>query len=324
MNTVNTVGVSGKGIALMFKEAFPQNFRAYEAAAKAGLVRVGELFVTERYDMLGPRLIINFPTKQHWRHNSRLDWVEQGLAALRREIAGRGIRSVAVPPLGAGNGGLDWSDVRPLIEQALSDVDADVVVYEATRVYQNVVKRRGVEKLTPARALMAEMIRRYAVLGFDCSLLEAHKLAWFVATAAERRGLGNPIATDFAPNRYGPYSDRVRHLLDSLDGSYLTCEKRIADAGVFDPLHFKDERQDTVAAYLKTPEAKPFGPALDEATAVIEGFESPYGLELLATIDWLHQRCGAALDAFAMRVAIRSWPGPDGAATAEGQGVQGS
>lgn len=314
VNTVNTVGVSGKGIALMFKEAFPQNFKAYEAAAKAGGVRVGELFITERHDMLGPRLIINFPTKQHWRHPSRLEWVEQGLAALRREITERGIRSIAVPPLGAGNGGLDWSDVRPLIDRALAGLDADIIVYEPTRAYQNVMKRHGVERLTPARALMAEMIRRYAVLGFECSLLEAQKLAWFLATAAERHGLGNPIATDFAPNRYGPYSDRLRHLLDGLDGSYLACETRIADARPFDPIRFKDERRDQIAAYLTTPEAKPFAPALDDATDIIEGFESPYGLELLATLDWLHRREGIALEAPAMRAAIRGWPGLDGAA----------
>jgi O-acetyl-ADP-ribose deacetylase (regulator of RNase III) len=236
VNTVNTVGVSGKGIALMFKEAFADNFKAYEAAAKAGRVVVGDVFITERQDMLGPRFIINFPTKKHWRHPSRLEWIELGLAALRREIAARGIRSIAIPPLGAGNGGLAWADVKPLIERALAGVDADIVVYEPTASYQNVVKRHGVEALTPARALMAEMIRRYAVLGFECSLLEAQKLAWFLTVATERFGLANPIADDFAPNRYGPYSDKVRHLLDSLDGSYIACDTRIADAKPFDPI----------------------------------------------------------------------------------------
>lgn len=310
VNTVNTVGVSGKGIALMFKEAFPQNFKAYQAAAKAGEVRVGQLFVTERHDMLGPRLIINFPTKQHWRQPSKLEWVEQGLAALRREITDREIRSIAVPPLGAGNGGLDWTDVRPLIERSLSNLDADITVYEPTQAYQNVVKRHGVEALTPARALVAEMIRRYAVLGFECSILESQKLAWFLSIAAERRGLGNPIATDFAPYRYGPYSEQVRHLLDRLDGSYLVCERRIADARPFDEIRFRDERRDRIAAYLTTPQAKPFVPALDEATNIIEGFESPYGLELLATLGWLHRERKIALETGAMRAAIRDWPGP--------------
>jgi O-acetyl-ADP-ribose deacetylase (regulator of RNase III) len=314
VNTVNTVGVSGKGIALMFKEAFADNFRAYEAAAKAGRVVVGDVFVTERQDMLGPRFIINFPTKKHWRHPSRLEWIELGLAALRREIAARGIRSIAIPPLGAGNGGLSWADVKPLIERALAGMDADIVVYEPTASYQNVVKRHGVEALTPPRALMAEMIRRYAVLGFECSLLEAQKLAWFLTVATEIFGLGNQIADDFAPNHYGPYSDKVRHLLNSLDGSYIACDTRIADAKPFDPIRFRDDRRDKVAAYLTTNDAKVLRPALDQATNVIEGFESPFGLELLATVDWMNRRQGVALEPAAMVAALASWPGPPGSA----------
>lgn len=314
VNTVNTVGVSGKGIALMFKERYPENFRAYEAASKAGEIVPGGLFITERRDMLGPRLIINFATKKHWRHPSRLEWIEQGLAALREEIRARGIRSVAIPPLGAGNGGLDWNDVKPLVTAALIDLDCEVVVYEPTQTYQNVVKRRGVEKLTPARALLAEMIRRYEVLGFDCSIMEAQKLAWFLSGAIGRLGLPSPIAEDFVANRYGPYSDGIRHLLDSLDGSYLTCERRVADARPFDPIRFRHERQDRIGVYLTAPEAGPYRPALDAASEIIDGFQSPHSLELLATVDWLNRESGVALEVDAMTAAIASWPGPEGSA----------
>jgi O-acetyl-ADP-ribose deacetylase (regulator of RNase III) len=314
VNTVNTVGISGKGIALMFKETFPENFRAYEAVSKARKLEPGGLFVTERSDMLAPRFIINFATKDHWRHPSRLEWIERGLDELRAEIVTRGIRSVAIPPLGAGNGGLDWAKVKPLIAAALAGLDCDVVVYEPTRVYQNVLKRNGVEKLTPARALMAEMIRRYEVLGFDCSILEAQKLAWFLSGAIGRLGLVNPIAEDFVANRYGPYSDRVRHLLDSLDGSYLTCERRVADARPFEPIRFRHDRQDRVGVYLTSPEASPYRPALDAATEIIDGFQSPHGIELLATVDWLNRKSNVALDVDAMIAAIAAWPGPDGSA----------
>ncbi|MCF3946469.1 macro domain-containing protein [Acidiphilium sp. AL] len=314
VNTVNTVGVSGKGIALMFKENYPENFRAYETASKAGQLAPGGLFVTERHDMLGPRFIINFATKKHWRHPSRLEWIRQGLVALREEIEARGIRSIAIPPLGAGNGGLDWGDVKPLIANALGDLDCEIAVYEPTGAYQNVVRRHGVEKLTPARALMAEMIRRYEILGFDCSILEAQKLAWFLTGAIRRLNLPNPIADDFAANRYGPYSDRLRHLLDSLDGSYLTCERRVADARPFDPIRFRHDRQDRIGAYLTSPKASPYRPALDEATEIIDGFQSPHGLELLATVDWLNRQSGVALDVNAMMAAMASWPGPEGAA----------
>lgn len=314
VNTVNTVGVSGKGIALMFKEAFPDNFRAYATASKAGEIAPGGLFITERHDMLGPRFIINFATKQHWRHPSKLDWVRDGLASLRREIKDRGIRSIAIPPLGAGNGGLRWADVKPLIVEQLRDLDCDVVVFEPTGTYQNVVKRHGVEKLTPARALMAEMIRRYEVLGFDCTILEAQKLGWFLSRAIARLGLSNPIADDFAANRYGPYSDKIRHLLDSLDGSYLECERRVADARPFDPIRFRQDRQDRVSAYLTSPEASAYRSVLDTAADTIDGFQSPHGLELLATVDWLHHATGIALTLEAMLPAIAEWPGPAGVA----------
>ncbi|ASG19773.1 type II toxin-antitoxin system antitoxin DNA ADP-ribosyl glycohydrolase DarG [Nitrospirillum viridazoti] len=314
VNTVNTVGVSGKGIALMFKESYPENFRAYEAVSKAGQLAPGGLFITEREDMLGPRFIVNFATKKHWRHPSKLEWIEHGLTILREEIKARGIRSIAIPPLGAGNGGLEWNNVKPLIVKALADLDCEVVVYEPTQTYQNVVKRNGVEKLTPARALMAEMIRRYEVLGFDCSILEAQKLAWFLSGAIQRLSLPNLIADDFVANRYGPYSDKVRHLLDGLDGSYLTCERRVADARPFDPIRFQHNRQDRITVYLTSPEANLYRPALDAASKIIDGFQSPHGLELLATVDWLNRESHIALKSDAMMSAIASWPGPEGAA----------
>ncbi len=310
VNTVNTVGVSGKGIALMFKEAFPENFRAYAAACKAGDLAPGGLFITERRDMLGPRWIVNFATKDHWRSPSRLEWIGAGLADLRREIETRGIGSIAIPPLGAGNGGLDWAKVKPLISQALAGLDVAVTVFEPSNEYRNVVKRRGVEKLTPARALMAELIARYEVLGFDCSVLEAQKLAWFLAGACRRLGLDDPIKGRFIADRYGPYSEPVRHLLDSLDGSYLTCERRVADATPFEPIRFRHDRQDRISAFLTTPEASPYREALDHVTAVIDGFQSPHGMELLATVDWLRREKGVEMAANPMLAAIADWPGP--------------
>jgi O-acetyl-ADP-ribose deacetylase (regulator of RNase III) len=314
VNTVNAVGVSGKGIALMFKEAFPDNFRAYAAEAKAGRIVPGGLFITERQDMLLPRYIINFATKDHWRSPSRLEWVELGLKALKAEIENRNIQSIAIPPLGAGNGGLNWSEVKPLIVSALASLDIEIIVFEPTKTYQNVVRRNGVEKLTVARSLMAELIRRYEVLGFDCSIMEAQKLAWFLARASIRARLPNPIADDFAANRYGPYSEKVRHLLDSLDGSYLICERRIADAKPLDAIRFRNERQDHLAAYLTTSEVSQYRSALIHASDVIDGFQSPHGLELLATVDWLRRETGTAMDVPSMQTAIASWPGPQGAA----------
>ena len=147
VNTVNTVGVMGKGIALMFKERFPDNFREYAAACKTGDVRLGEMFVTENHELVGPKWIVNFPTKDHWRSRTKLEWIEQGLKSLARVIEERRIGSIAVPPLGCGNGRLNWQDVRPVIESALSEVvGLEATVYEPTARYQNVAKKLGVDR----------------------------------------------------------------------------------------------------------------------------------------------------------------------------------
>ena len=139
VNTVNTVGVMGKGVALMFKEAYAENYRAYAAACKAGDVEVGRMLVTENGELIGPRWIINFPTKQHWRGKTNPVWIDAGLEDLQRVIAELGIRSLALPPLGCGNGGLKWEDVRPRIEATLACLEGvEVTVYEPTTAYQNV------------------------------------------------------------------------------------------------------------------------------------------------------------------------------------------
>lgn len=130
VNTVNTVGVMGKGIALMFKERFAENFRLYAAACKAKDVRTGKMFITEVHELDGPRWIVNFPTKQHWRDPSRLEWVQSGLQDLRRFLLAEDVQSVALPALGAGLGGLSWPAVRAEIEAALADLPVDVRVYQ--------------------------------------------------------------------------------------------------------------------------------------------------------------------------------------------------
>ena len=313
VNTVNTVGIMGKGIALMFKEAFPENFRLYAAACKRDEVQVGRMFVTERPALagsgVGPRWIINFPTKRHWRDRTRLEWVQAGLEDLTRVLQEKEIRSVALPPLGCGNGGLEWSAVRPLIEQALGGLPSvKVLVYEPTPRYQNVAKREGVERLTPARALIAELIRRYWILGIECSLLEVQKLAWFLQREIESQGLDNPLRLDFVAHKYGPYADQLRHLLNGLDGSYLRSEVRIPDAKPTDVIGFDDTKKERVALYLQT-EARPYLGALERTAERIAGFESPLGMELLGTIDWLVSRGSRRLDLEDIKAGLAVWPG---------------
>ena len=311
VNTVNAVGVMGKGIALMFKEQFPENYKAYEAACKSKEIKAGSLFVTEQ--LMAPRWIINFATKQHWRNPSKLEWIKSGLADLRALIIKYGIKSIALPPLGSGNGGLDWSDVRPLIEDALSDLtDVNVIVYEPTQQYQNVAKRQGVEKLTPARALIADIVRRYWIVGMECTVLEVQKLAYFIERAVLAHGLKNTLKLEFQADKYGPFSNKLTHLLNNLDGSYLHCGKRLADAGPFDLIWFEETQKDRVAAYMNS-EAKEYRPILDDTAALIDGFESALGMELLATVHWLLNNEKVPATRQAIKAALPQWPGGAGA-----------
>lgn len=307
VNTVNTVGIMGKGIALMFKERFEHNYELYVDACKAKQVQTGKMFITETGELDGPRWIVNFPTKQHWRAPSRLEWIVAGLADLRRFLIEQKVQSIAIPPLGAGNGGLNWDEVKTEIDRALGDLDTNILVFEPTQKYQNVAKRTGVEKLTPPRALIAELVRRYWVLGMECSQLEVQKLAWFLERAIEKLSLENSLNLKFEAHIYGPYARTLNHLLDKLDGSYLHSDKRIADADPLDVIWFDEGHKSRVDTYLRS-EAKDYLPALQYTAELIDGFESPYGMELLATVDWLLTKERIEPSIPALREGLKHWP----------------
>lgn len=309
VNTVNTVGVMGKGIALMFKERFSENFRLYAAACKAKQVHTGKMFITRVSELDGPEWIVNFPTKQHWRAASQINWVRDGLVDLKDFLIRENIRSVAIPPLGAGNGGLDWKQVKPEIEAILGGLQTEILVFEPIDKYQNVEKKSGVETLTPARALIAELVRRYWVLGMECSILEIQKLAWFLERAVEKfNPEDNPLDLKFVAHHYGPYANRLQHLLNNLDGSYLHCNKRISDADPLEVIWFDEKRRDYVQAYLGS-EARKYQKALESTAELIDGFESPFGMELLATVDWLLIKERVEPRLSAIRDGIEQWKG---------------
>lgn len=317
VNTVNTVGVMGKGIALMFKERFPKNMNIYAQACKAKQVQTGKMFVTSTDELTGPRWIINFPTKQHWRSPSKMEWIVEGLKDLRSFIIENKVQSIAIPPLGAGNGKLNWDEVKPHIEQILADLESvDVYVYEPTSQYHNVATRKGELKLTPARAMIAELVRQYWTLGVECSLLEVQKLAWFLERSIERHPElpCNPLDLRFEANIYGPYADRLRHVLDHLDGTYLKCEKRISDSDPLDVIWFDDAQKERLEAYLKSSEMRPYKAALMETIKLIDGFETPFGLELLSTLDWLIHKEEIEPNKAALIDGISKWPAGAGAA----------
>ncbi len=146
VNTVNCVGIMGRGIALQFKNAWPENFKAYKAACDREEVQPGRMFIYDTEQLAAPRYIVNFPTKRHWKGKSRMQDIDAGLEALVRDVARLGIRSIAIPPLGSGLGGLEWDEVRPRIEaamQALPDV--------RVRIYEPRAPRRRTRCSTAAR-----------------------------------------------------------------------------------------------------------------------------------------------------------------------------
>jgi hypothetical protein len=199
--------------------------------------------------------------------------------------------------------------VRSRIQAALGSLsEVEVIVYEPTQKYQNVAKRQGVEKLTPARALIAELVRRYWILGIECTLLEIQKLAYFLERKIDALGLDNPLNLEFKADKYGPYAPKLAHLLNGLDGSYLHCDKRVPDAGPRDIIWFEDAKKDRVAAYLSSSEAKRYQVALEATAELIDGFESPLGMELLATVDWLLKE-GFEPRKEDVKRGLQKWPG---------------
>ncbi|MCU0427573.1 MAG: macro domain-containing protein [Candidatus Kapabacteria bacterium] len=278
VNTVNLQGVMGKGIALAFKKQFPKNFKLYKAAAEAGELAMGKMFVTET-DELTPHYIINFPTKDHWRYPSKLSYIEEGLQDLVRIIREKNIRSIVVPPLGCGNGKLRWSDVHPLIEQYLSPLAAECTItvlepgFEAVR--EEVAE---LVPLTPARAMLVYVLHRYRVLGYDINLLVAQKTAYFL------QRFGEHLRLNFEKGMYGPFAANLNKVLQLLNGSFLhyneTRNNPDTEITIIEPnLSIVEEY---VANNLQPEQRERMQQVLD----FIEGFESPYGLELLATVDF--------------------------------------
>lgn len=283
VNTVNTVGVMGKGIALQFKKAFPDVFTAYREAVKQGEIVVGRVQVVPVKVVDGPQYVINFPTKQHWRSPSQLTWIEAGLVDLKKQLATHAITSVALPPLGCGNGGLDWDQVRALIERILADAPVEVMVYEPSEAIKAVLKTEETTKnqnLTPARAMLLTMLYRYRALGEEASEFAAEKLSYFLQRFGETQ-----LKLNFTGGYYGPYSGKVRHLLYALNGFYLKGFEQ-KQAKPFEALELVVKHKSLVDEYVEKQLSTTERQRLQQVGSFISGFESPYGLELLATVDF--------------------------------------
>ena len=280
VNTVNCVGFMGKGIALQFRRAFPQNNAAYVKACETNEVRPGRMFVVETGALTGPKYIINFPTKRHWRAKSRLEDIDAGLEALVDEIRERGIRSVAVPPLGCGLGGLDWRVVRPRIERALSQVsELEVHLYEPLGSPPPETMPVGTDRprMTLARALMVSLMHQYSQLSYRLTLLEIQKLAYFLQES------GEPMRLRYEPGQYGPYAHNLNMLLEVMEGHFT---RGYGDSQRPDvEIRVLPGAAEEAAAYYAG--KREHEERLLRVARLIEGFETPHGMELLATVHWV-------------------------------------
>jgi O-acetyl-ADP-ribose deacetylase (regulator of RNase III) len=300
VNTVNTVGVMGKGIALQFRQAFPANYYAYRAAVDRGEVALGHVFVFETGTIEYPHFVINFPTKGHWRGRSKLTDIEAGLADLRRIILRREIASIAIPALGCGHGGLRWADVRPRIEESLGDIpDVKVVLFPPSGAppADQMKVRTPRPRMTPGRAALIGLLGRYLEPGYAASMLEVQKLLYFMQEA------GEPLKLRYAQAKLGPYAEQVHHVLQSVEGHYL---RGYGDRSASSSARLVAGAFDQASAFLETrPETRA---RFDRVLELIEGYESPYGLELLATTHWVTQENPqAARDASHVVIRVQAW-----------------
>jgi O-acetyl-ADP-ribose deacetylase (regulator of RNase III) len=283
VNTVNCVGVMGRGIALQFRNTFPENFKAYEKACQRGEVQPGKMFVFETGGLTNPRTIINFPTKRHWRGKSRMEDIESGLEALVAVLKEKKIRSVAIPPLGCGLGGLSWGEVRLRIEAAMASLeDVEVFLYapQGAPDVNALARNLEVPRMTPGRAALVQLLDRYLAGLLDpfVTLLELHKLMYFMQEA------GEALRLRFAKASFGPYAENLAHVLKAIEGHMVSGYADGGDAphkqlslvpgALRDAQNFLEGNQETHKH-------------LEKVIELVAGFESPQGLELLATVHWV-------------------------------------
>jgi len=290
VNTVNCVGVMGRGIALQFRKKFPGNYEEYRQVCDKGKLRVGMMMVHDLHSLMNPRFIINFPTKRHWKGKSRIEDIEAGLKTLVEEVRSHGIRSVAIPPLGCGLGGLKWNDVHPLIEKAFSELpEVQVLLYEPSGAppAEEMPKERRIPPMTSGRAALLGLMQRYlqAVMDPFVSLLEIHKLMYFMQESGEN------LKLRFQKGTYGPYAENLRHVLSAIEGHFISGYGDAEDRPDKQIELISDAVEHAESVLRDHPETRV---RFERVVDLIKGFETPYGMELLSTVHWVITRDDAA------------------------------
>ena len=299
VNTVNCVGVMGKGVALEFKRRWPGNFEEYKRLCDRRILRPGKVFVYQNTDMLDQdnwKFLVNFPTKDHWRGKSQIGFIDKGLDDFLAQVEKLGIRSVVLPPLGCGNGGLEWKEVKPLLIRKLSPVDGvEFLVLEPS------------EKGKASGSVNMEMNFERAVLiksfgdltdyfGGSLTRIVMQKIVYFL------QAMGVDYRMAFARNEFGPYSDDLRTVFSAL-------EKKNVLKGFS-----SDTRETTVVPeaykladeFLQGDERRRAEEVIKRASLLFEGYESPYGMELLSSVHFLadHEKIS---DVDGIQKALSGW-----------------
>lgn len=297
VNTVNTVGVMGKGIALQFKQRFPDVFREYEKACKRHELTIGKMHVVPIHGMVDPQYVINFPTKKHWKEKSKTRYIEVGLKDLVNVVQDLGLSSIALPPLGCGNGGLPWTEVKKLIENAFAGINVDVHVYEpvGSPPPGEMKVRTKKPAMTEARALLLATFNNYKGPGYKLTLLEVQKIAYFLQEA------GEPLKLNFEKGKYGPYAENLNHVLQRLEGHFI---RGYGDRNRHSDIQLIHAAAEKAYDYLSTKKENEY--RLSKVNDIINGFETPYGLELLATVHWV-RRYEVPSDNEELIVKVHDW-----------------
>lgn len=277
VNTVNCVGVMGKGVALEFKRRWPENYKAYKKACDSKKLRPGNMLIYELTNLFGKsetKFIVNFPTKDHWRAKSKLEYISEGLDSLISDIKKYRIKSIAFPPLGCGNGGLDWDIVRPMMLERLSELnDVNVSIYAPLNGSDDPEYMETHLKMTTGRAVFLKAIAELETpFGGVLDRLSLQKIAYFLQV------MDVPLNLDFTKNLYGPYSEALKKAVVALEGDY----KLIAGFQADREAHVTPAGFAAAEDYLKNDEQSEA--VIENLAKLVDGFETPYGLELLSTV----------------------------------------
>lgn len=290
VNTVNCVGVMGKGVALEFKKRWPENYAAYKKLCEQKKIQPGSMFVFDKSSLLsedGPRYLVNFPTKNHWRAKSQLSFIEDGLNDLVAQIRFYQIKSIAIPPLGCGNGGLDWDVVKPLIINKLSALDdVQVIIFSPKEEAQSPehIDTNQSRIMTEKRAILVKSFAEFEpYFGGYLTRLTTQKITYFLQVLGVNYGL------QFSRNLFGPYSEQLRKALIGMDDlgyiSGFTSDDRL--------ITIPSASYAQAEEFLSKDNNQRVDHVIDKLSLLIQGFESPYGMELLATVHYLadKERC---------------------------------